>query len=91
MKAEKTMKTKDIVELVIALLIFLVAAYFIYTLLTPKHSSKGSTATVTQVTPLATNFDSSNLQTLTDTSQTQDFYTPPDLHSGLGNAQPFGH
>ena len=84
------MKTKDIVELVVALIIFLVAAFFIYHLLAPKSGSKTSTATATEVTPLATDFDSNSIQSLTDTSQVKDFYNPPDLHSGLGNPEPFG-
>lgn len=83
------MKTKDIVELIAALVIFLIAAFFIYHMLGAK-SGKSNTATVTQVTPIATDFDSTNLQLLSDPGQTKDFYSPPDLHSGLGNNLPFG-
>jgi hypothetical protein len=91
MKENSSMKTKSVVELVVALLIFLVAAYLIYTLLAPKSgTSKSSAATVTQVTPLATDFNSTALQSLGDSSQTKDFYSAPNLQSGLGNNQPFG-
>ena len=83
-------KTKQIVELVIALLVFLIAAYFIYQLLSPKSSSKSSGETVTVVTPLTTTFDSNTLQDLSDNNKSRDFYSPPDLKSGLNNPQPFG-
>jgi len=85
------MKSKGVVELGVALLIFLVAAYLIYTLLAPKSGTgQNAATTVTQVTPLATDFDSTTLQTLSNTGQTKDFYSAPDLQSGLGNNQPFG-
>ena len=84
------MKTKDIIELVAAVLIFVVAGYFIYTMLAPKPSSSAPAATIVEVTPIDPNFDQGALQSIGDPSQTRDFYTPPNLQSGLGNTQPFG-
>lgn len=83
------MKSKDIVYLLLAVAIFLVAGYIGYGQLQPK---KGA-ANITQVDVVGTfdaNFDPNVLATLNDTSKTQDFFSPIDLTTGLNNPAPFG-
>ncbi|HUC86896.1 MAG TPA: hypothetical protein VMR75_01020 [Candidatus Saccharimonadales bacterium] len=87
------MKSKEIVELVVAVLILAIAGYVVYKIVVPSSpSSSGASHTVTyvQVTPVDPNFDSNSLNELGDSSKVRDFYSPPDLSSGLNNSQPFG-
>jgi hypothetical protein len=86
------MKKKDITELVVALIVLAATLYLIYGLVGPKSSGGASAKgqTIVKVTPISPDFDSGALQSIGDTTQTKDFYTPPNLQSGLGNSQPFG-
>jgi hypothetical protein len=84
-------KTKDILQLTVALVIFVVAGYLIYLQVVPasKRSSKNP-PTYEKITPVPASYDQTALNRLSDSSQIRDFYTVPDLHSGLGNTEPFG-
>ncbi len=85
------MKTKELVQLIVAVLIFIIAGYIIYSVLVPQKSS-GSNKGVsyTKVTPVNPNFSQTDLSNLGDSTKVRDFYNPPDLNNGLNNSQPFG-
>ena len=84
------MKTKDIVQLTVAVVIFAIAGWLIYGQLAPKKTGGAKGETIVKVTPIPADFDQDTLATLGDATKTRDFYTAPDLKSGLGNNQPFG-
>ncbi|HSX03067.1 MAG TPA: hypothetical protein VLI05_07230 [Candidatus Saccharimonadia bacterium] len=86
------MKTKDIVIMVVAALIFLVAGYLAYTQLVPKSSSAASQGVQVEVVgSIAPGFDSGALSTLQDSSKVHNYAVPLDLTTGLGNQAIFGH
>jgi flagellar basal body-associated protein FliL len=85
------MKRKEMIQLVVAVIILVVAGSLIYAQLAPASKTTASSApTIPKITPVATGFNQSALSNLTDTSKTRDFYQAPNLASGLGNSQPFG-
>lgn len=81
------MKRKEIVQLLVAVVILVIAGYVIYLNFGPKGDSKNQ-LTYEKITPINPNFDDQALQQLTDIN-VKDFYAPPDLKSGIGNPQPF--
>jgi hypothetical protein len=81
------MKTKDIVYLVLAGLIFVTAGILAYGSLAGKQSSG---VQVEVVVPISAEYDQSALSKLTDPAVAKDFSIPVDLSSGLGNPAPFG-
>ena len=85
------MKQKDIIQLSVAIVIFVVAGYIIYTQLAPKKSASSATKSyeVEVVQPLQPDYDQNIVDKVTNSSIAKDFYSPPDLHSGIGNSQPF--
>ncbi|HEY2004237.1 MAG TPA: hypothetical protein VGH44_03925 [Candidatus Saccharimonadia bacterium] len=84
------MKQKDLVYLVIAVVIFLVAGYIGYTQLVPKKAGAGSTGVqVEKVGIIPDNFDQTALTELNDPTKVVDYSTPQDF-SGLANTAPFG-
>lgn len=83
------MKTKQIVQLVVAILILAIASYIVYALAVPNKGG-GKTVTYVKVTPIDPNFDTTSLNQLSNSSNVRDFYNPPNLNSGLNNSQPFG-
>ncbi len=82
------MKQKDMVYLLLAVGIFLVAGYVGYTQLVPKKPAS-STIEVEKVGVVPASLDEAGLTRLADPAKVQDFNPPVDL-GGLGNAAPFG-
>ena len=86
------MKSKDVLALVFAAVIFLVAGYIGYTqLFAPKTTAKASGAEVEVVGNIPTSLDQSVIDTLGDPNKVQDYTPIMDLTTGLGTTQPFGH
>jgi len=84
------MKQKDLVYLVIAVVIFLVAGYVGYTQLLPKKVASGSAGVqVEKVGIITDSFDQTALTELSDPTKVVDYSTPQDF-SGLANTAPFG-
>lgn len=83
------MKMKEIIQLTVALVIFAVSGFIIYTQLIPQKAASKNLVMVEKVTPLEPGFNEDALKKISDSSLYQDFYTKQDLNSGLGNTQPF--
>jgi hypothetical protein len=85
------MKRKEIIQLGVALVIFVIAAYLIYIQVAPKKApgKGGKGVTVEVVTPIPAGYSQDELDSLQDQSKNRDFYTKPDLQQGIGNSQPF--
>lgn len=84
------MKKRDLVYLLLAVTIFLVAGYLAYTQLLPANSNQSQKAVeVEHVGTIPASLDGPGLSLLKDSSKTQDFNSPEDL-KGLGNKAPFG-
>jgi hypothetical protein len=84
------MKTKDLVALVVAVIIFLVAGYIAYTQLLPKKTATQQQIQVEVIGSIPSNLDPAALTQLTDTSQVRDYAVPLVLSSGLNNQAVFG-
>ena len=85
------MKQKDVVYLVLAVAIFLVAGYVGYTQLIPKKSNTASAGVeVAKIGLVPSVMDSAGLARLNDAAKVTDYNAPVDL-SGLGNTAPFGN
>lgn len=82
------MKTKDLVYIILAAVIFSVAGILGYKQLAPKGSSSKQVQ-VEVVTPIDSNFDQGSLNVLTDPNHSRDFTPSIDLTTGLGNTKPF--
>ena len=82
------MKQKDLVYLLLAVTIFLVAGYVGYTQLLPKKTANVG-VTVEKVGIIPDSFDQTALSTLGDQTKVVDFSTPLDF-TGLDNTAPFG-
>jgi hypothetical protein len=82
-------KQKDIVYLLLAVVILLVAGYVGYTQLVPKKggSAKGVEGDKGGVVP--SELDQAGLSILSDPAKVRDFSLPVDF-TGLGNKTPFG-
>jgi hypothetical protein len=83
------MKQKDIVYLLLAVVILLVAGYIGYTQLIPKKTSSSSTVEVEKIGVIPSQLDAAGLASLSDTARARDFSSPVDF-GGLGNKAPFG-
>ncbi len=83
------MKQKEIIQLSVAGLIFVVAGIVVFSQLSGGGKSSKSKYTYEEVRPIASDFDSKQLLKITDASTVKDFYVPPDLRSGIGNQSPF--
>ncbi len=83
------MKQKDIISLVFAVGILLVAGYIGYTQLLPKQATGPTTVTVDKVGVIPDSLDASGLAAINDPTKVVDFNAPVDL-SGLNNQAPFG-
>ncbi len=87
------MKPKDLGMLVVAVVIFLVAGYVVYTQIAkPKGSSAAAAKTVKVevVGEISSDFDTAAQTKLSDASTVQDFTVPLDLTTGLNNQAVFG-
>lgn len=85
------MKTKEVIQLMVALLIFAIAGYLIFMQVAPKpaEGADPNKLTYEKITPIEAEFDSEALRNLTNAASVKDFYLPPDLKSGVGNNKPF--
>ncbi len=83
------MKQKDIIQLTIAMVVLVAAGFLIYSIVGPKNKSASKGITYEVVTPIKGDFDQTALAKLSDSSVARDFYTKPDLRSGIGNPLPF--
>ncbi len=84
------MKRKEMIQLGVAVVILFAAGLLIFTMLAPKKSSSsGEKYTVEKVKMIDADYDEQALQQISNNSKVRDFYTEPDLGSGLGNQQPF--
>jgi flagellar basal body-associated protein FliL len=83
------MKRRDVVLLVLAMIIFVVAGYLAVANLLPKQTAK-KTVKVEVVGSIPSELDSTSLTSLTDTTKSKDFTVPIDLSTGLGNQAVFG-
>lgn len=82
------MKSKDLIYLCVAVVIFAIVGVVLFSQLSPKSSS-GSGVAVEVVTPIQPQMDQKVLSRLTNPLQSRDFTAPLDLQHGLGNPQPF--
>jgi hypothetical protein len=84
------MKRKDMIYLLLAVVIFLVAGYVGYTQLIPhKASATANGVQVENVGSIPSTLSGSGLTLLGNPTKARDFQPPSDF-SGLGNAAPFG-
>lgn len=84
------MKRKEYIQLGVAVVILFAAGILIYTsLFSKKNSSSTQKYTVEKVKMIDADYDEQALQQISNNSKVRDFYTEPDLGSGLGNQQPF--
>jgi hypothetical protein len=83
------MKKKDLIALVLAVSIFLVAGYIALTQLAPSggQSSKGVEVEIVGAIPAS--LDEKAKSMLEDDDKVKDFHSPVDL-TGLNNPSPFG-
>jgi hypothetical protein len=82
------MKQKEIVYLVLAVVILLVAGYVGYTQLAPKKAAS-KTVEVEKVGVIPRDLDAEGLARIQDTTKVTDYNSPVDL-TGLGNQAVFG-
>lgn len=84
------MKRKEMIQLGAAVVVLFVAGILVYTQLAPKKSSQSEEKyMVEKIKMIDADYDEQALTQITDGSNVRDFYTAPDLSTGLGNSQPF--
>jgi flagellar basal body-associated protein FliL len=85
------MKPKEIIQIVVALVFFSAAGFLIFMQLGHKSASKSpKKVTYDKITPIPDGFNTDAIDKLSDGTKYRDFYSQPDLKSGLDNTQPFG-
>jgi hypothetical protein len=84
------MKKKDMIYMVLAVVIFLVAGYIAYTQLLPQSQSSSNGVEVEKIGKIPASLDGAGMAALQDGTKVQDFNLPVDLTTGLGNKAPFG-
>lgn len=82
------MKKKDLIYLVLAVVILLVAGYIIFLNLAPKGSAQ-SGVEVDVVGEMPDSMHAAGLSAMTDPAKSKDFSSPVD-YTGLNNTAPFG-
>ncbi len=83
------MKSKDLLYLSIAIVLFVVTGILAVSQLGIGKSLFSREATVEVVAPISSELNQNVLTALTDGVQTRDFTPPIDLQNGLGNPRPF--
>jgi len=83
------MKKKDLMYLLLAVGILLVAGYIGYTQLAPKKTSGPTIVEVEKIGKIPDQIDAPGLARISDVAKVVDFNSPVDL-TGLGNGSPFG-
>ena len=84
------MKTKEIIQLVVAVLILAIAGLLLYSTLGPKKAAGSDQVTYEKITMINPQFNTDYLDRMANAQEFRDFYTDPDLQNGLGNSSPFG-
>ena len=82
------MKKKDLIYLMIAVVILLVAGYVVYANLVPKSTSDTGVK-VDKIGAISGTLNSDTLSGFADKATARDFSSPVEF-SGLGNTAPFG-
>lgn len=83
------MKSKDVIYIILAAVIFSVAGVLGFKALGSQSGSQSKQVQVENVTPIPADFDKSALNTVTDPNQARNFTPSMDLSTGLGNTKPF--
>lgn len=83
------MKSKDLIYLSAAIVLFVVTGVLGYSQLGLGKSTFGHEAKVEVVDPISAELDQEALSTLIDSTKARDFAPSIDLSSGLGNPKPF--
>ncbi len=84
------MKSKEIIQLAVAMVILVIAGIVIFNFVVPKKStSSSSDHSYEIVSPISASYDQDALSRLNDSNKAHDYYVKPDLHSGVGNPLPF--
>jgi hypothetical protein len=83
------MKKKDVIALLLAVTIFLVAGYIALTQLAPKNESQVKGVEVEVIGVIPASLDDKAKSMLQDGDKVQDFHSPVDF-TGLNNPAPFG-
>ena len=83
------MKKKDIIYLLLAVVILIVAGYVGYTQLVPKKDTIDRGVEVDKIGVFDSKFDTAALVKLGDAATVHDYSSPVDL-TGLDNKAPFG-
>jgi hypothetical protein len=83
------MKRKELMYLLVAAVIFVVAGYLIYTQVAPKKQAASAGVEVEKIGVIPDQLDATGLAEISDSSKVVDFNSPVDL-TGLGNAAVFG-
>lgn len=84
------MKPKQIIQLVIAVIILFAAGMLIYLQVAPKNPDQKEGLTYEVITPIESDYNSQAMSKLKDANEAKNFYTKPDLSTGVGNSSPFG-
>ena len=82
------MKQKDMIYMLLAVVILLVAGYVVYTNLVPQDTTS-SEVKVNVVGKIPTEVDPDGIKALNDPAKANDFSSPIEF-SGLNNPAPFG-
>jgi hypothetical protein len=82
------MKQKDLVYLVLAVIILLVAGYVVYANLVPKSTTDNGVE-VDRIGDISSEVNKEGILLLTDKTKAKDFSSPVEF-SGLNNTAPFG-
>ncbi len=82
------MKTKDIIYIVLAAVIFTILGVVIYQQF--FASKQKNQVTYEVITPINSGFNKQALETLKNPLVARDFAIPVDLKTGLDNTKPFG-
>jgi hypothetical protein len=80
-------KTKDIVYLVLAAIIFAGIVVLVYGQVKPKQSARQEVVEV--VDPISSEFDDAALSEVTNPARARNFTPPVDFGTGMGNPRPF--
>jgi hypothetical protein len=80
------MKTKDVLYIILAGIIFSVAGVIGFKQLAPKNAKE---VQVEVVTPIEPDFNQDALRQVTDGGRAKDFMPSIDIHNGLDNNKPF--
>lgn len=84
------MKPKQMIQLVVAVVILFAAGIVIYLQVAPKNQDQDKGLTYEVITLIEPDYNSQAIDKLKDANEAKNFYTKPDLKTGVGNPSPFG-